>query len=109
MKRARLGEFTYVNAARSVVIGRGVMLGPSCHVTDANHRIGRDRPIKGQGRVSMEVVIEDDVWVGAGAKILMGVTVGQGAVIGAGAVVTADIPPYAVAAGVPARVIGHRR
>lgn len=51
------------------------------------------------------VVIQDKVWIGFGASILKGVTVGEGAVIGANAVVTRDVPPYAVVAGNPSRVI----
>lgn len=54
------------------------------------------------------LVIENDVWIGVGAIILNGLTVGNGAVIGAGSVVTKDIPPYAIAVGNPARVIGKR-
>ena len=55
-----------------------------------------------------EVVIEDDVWIGSRATILAGVTVGRGAIVGAGAVVTRSVPPMAIVAGVPARVIGQR-
>lgn len=54
------------------------------------------------------IYIADDVWIGVQAIVLDGVTVGQGAVIGAGAVVTKDVPPYAIAAGNPARVIRYR-
>ncbi len=54
------------------------------------------------------VIIEDDVWIGTNAIILPGVTIGQGAVIGAGAVVTKDVSPYAIVAGVPARLIRYR-
>lgn len=55
-----------------------------------------------------EAVIEDDVWLGFGSIILTGVTVGRGSVVAAGSVVTRDIPPYSIAAGVPAKVIGKR-
>lgn len=55
-----------------------------------------------------DIVVDDDVWIGYGAKILSGVHIGQGAVIAAGAVVTKDIPPYAIAGGVPARIIKYR-
>ena len=55
-----------------------------------------------------DIVVEDDVWIGYGATILSGVRIGQGAVVAAGAVVTKDIPPYAIVAGVPAKVIKYR-
>lgn len=55
-----------------------------------------------------EAVIEDDVWLGYGTIVLTGVTIGQGSVVAAGSVVTRDIPPYSIAAGVPAKVIGKR-
>lgn len=54
------------------------------------------------------IEIEDDVWIGRGCTILSGVTIGKGAVIGARSVVTNDIPPYAVAAGNPARILKYR-
>jgi acetyltransferase-like isoleucine patch superfamily enzyme len=54
------------------------------------------------------IVIEDYAWVGVGATILQGVTIGKGAVVCAGAVVTKDVPPYAVVAGVPAQTIDTR-
>lgn len=54
------------------------------------------------------VVIEDDVWLGANALVMPGVTVRRGAVVGAGAVVTKDVEPYGVAVGVPARVVAKR-
>jgi acetyltransferase-like isoleucine patch superfamily enzyme len=55
-----------------------------------------------------EVRIGNDVWIGAQAIVLSGVTIGDGAVIGAGAVVARDIPPYAIAVGVPAKVLRYR-
>lgn len=55
-----------------------------------------------------KAIIESDVWVGYGAIVLTGVTVGRGSIVAAGSVVTKDIPPYSIAAGVPARIIGQR-
>lgn len=55
-----------------------------------------------------DIEVEDDVWIGHGAQVMSGVKIGQGAVIAAGAVVTKDVPPYAIAAGVPAKVIKYR-
>ena len=55
-----------------------------------------------------KAVIESDVWLGYGATVLTGVTIGRGSVVAAGSMVTRDIPPYAIAAGVPARVVGQR-
>ena len=53
------------------------------------------------------IILEDDVWIGENCIILSGVKIGQGAVIAAGAIVTNDIPPYAIAGGVPAKVIKY--
>lgn len=55
-----------------------------------------------------KVKVGNDVWIGLRALVMGGVTIGDGAVIGAGAIVTKDVPPYAVVAGVPARVIRYR-
>lgn len=54
------------------------------------------------------IIVHDDVWIGYGSTILSGVTIGQGAVIAAGSIVTKDIPPYAIVAGSPARIIKYR-
>jgi len=55
-----------------------------------------------------DILVDDDVWIGYGAKILSGVHIGQGAVIAAGSVVTKDVPPYAIVGGVPAKLIKYR-
>jgi acetyltransferase-like isoleucine patch superfamily enzyme len=63
------------------------------------------RPIMDQGITARGIRIEDNSWIGAGAIILDGVTVGRGSCIGAGAVVTHSVPPHSLAVGVPARVV----
>ncbi|EKO3576514.1 CatB-related O-acetyltransferase [Vibrio metschnikovii] len=59
-------------------------------------------------RYSESVIIGNDVWIAAGAVITRGIKIGDGAVIGANAVVTKDVPPYAIVAGIPAKVIKYR-
>lgn len=54
------------------------------------------------------IVLEDDVWIGYGATVLSGVTLGKGSVVGAGALVCGDVPSYAIVAGIPAKVIRYR-
>ncbi|WP_405049171.1 hypothetical protein [Rhizobium sp. NZLR4b] len=68
----------------------------------------RDTPIRHQKAEIGTVEIGNDVWIGAGAKILVNVKIGNGAVIGANAVVISDIPEYGVAVGSPARVVKYR-
>lgn len=92
-----------------ILIGRDVGVSQNCAVYSYNHGVAPGRPISEQPAESKgPVVIEDHVWLGVGVIVLDGVRIGTGAVIGAGAVVTRDIPANAIAAGVPARVIGMR-
>jgi acetyltransferase-like isoleucine patch superfamily enzyme len=92
-----------------ITIGNNVRIAAFCVMISANHRFDDpDTPIRGQGMDPGPITIEDDVWIGARVNVLAGVTIGRGSVIGAGAVVTKDVPPYSVAVGVPAKVIGRR-
>ncbi len=93
-----------------LVIGNDVMMGPDVIIYTENHCTERtDITMRGQGSTKPEkVVVQDDIWIGARVIILPGVTIGRGSIIAAGAVVTKDIPPFSVAAGVPAKVIKSR-
>lgn len=94
----------------SVRIGRCVAVGPGTVIRAANHRFADpDTPVMFQGHERGEIVIEEDVWIGAGCVVTPDVRIGRGAVVGAGAVVTRDVEPFSVVAGVPARPIGSRR
>jgi acetyltransferase-like isoleucine patch superfamily enzyme len=84
------------------------MIGPFCYLTDGDHGTAAGRPVQDQPMETSPVVLEDDVWLGAGVIILRGVRVGQGAIVGAGAVVTRDVPPGTVVAGVPAKPLRGR-
>jgi acetyltransferase-like isoleucine patch superfamily enzyme len=103
-----LNRYTMVDAHHQVEIGRNCMIGPHCYITDGNHGMKMSLPIKKQPMTAAPVVIEDDVWLGAGVIVLKGVRIGRGAVIGAGSVVTRNIEPFMIAVGTPARAIGRR-
>lgn len=112
----RIGSNTTINAEcmitamQSVTIGRDVLLAPRVYILDVDHEFDRrDIPIRLQGYKINPVTVGDDVWIGTGVVVTKGVKIGSGAVIGANSVVTSDVPPYAVAAGVPARVIRYRK
>ncbi|KPP94396.1 Hexapeptide repeat of succinyl-transferase [Erythrobacter sp. HL-111] len=92
-----------------IVIGDDVLFGPEVIVTAANYRFNDGAPVTRQLMDERDVEIGDDAWLGARVIVLPGVKIGAGAVIAAGAVVTSDIPSFAIAAGVPAKVVGTRR
>ena len=101
-----VGEYTVIRGQGGVTIGDRVYTSPFTQILAVNHVFDDpQRPFIDQGITAEGIVIEDDVWIGAGAIITDGVRVGQGAVIAAGAVVTEDVPAHTVVAGVPARVI----
>jgi acetyltransferase-like isoleucine patch superfamily enzyme len=113
-----IGSHTHIQAycnlyayAGNIRIGSYVMIAPQCGLFPYQHKVDDpDIPMEKQAFITRgDIVIEDDVWLGTGVKVMDGVRIGRGAVIGAGAVVTRDIPPYAVAGGVPAHVISNRR
>jgi acetyltransferase-like isoleucine patch superfamily enzyme len=103
----RIGEGTRINGTHiavsgNVVIGKFVRIAPYTLILDSDFHDLQDHTAEGK---KGNIVIEDHVWVASRATILKGVTIGEGSVIAAGAVVTKDVPPYCVAAGVPAKVI----
>jgi acetyltransferase-like isoleucine patch superfamily enzyme len=93
-----------------IEIGRGVLMAWNVQIYDAEHETSDPaRPIRDQGLArGGKVRIRDGAWLGANVVVLSGVTIGRNAVVGANSVVTADIPDFATAAGVPAKVIRQR-
>ena len=100
----------YVNGFGGLTIGDGAEFGPYVMIHTANHEIGDPhRPATAQGwRDDGPMEIGRNSWIGMGACILPGVTIGQGCVVGAASVVTADLAAYTVAVGNPARVVRER-
>lgn len=103
--RSSVGDFCFVGCAGGVKIGAGVLMGQHVSFHSQNHNFEDDsRPIRDQGVESRGIVVGDDCWIGAGAKILDGVTLGDGCIVASGAVVTRSFPSGSIVAGVPARV-----
>jgi acetyltransferase-like isoleucine patch superfamily enzyme len=106
---AWIGQAAFLHAAGGIRVGSDVGIGPHvCILTSTHAEAGRDRPIMAGAIETAPVVLDDGCDLGVGSIILPGVTVGKGAQVGAGAVVTADVPPFAVVAGNPARVLRLR-
>lgn len=103
-----LGDRVYLNAGCTILdtapvrIGPDTMLGPGVQIYCADHAHGAEERRRGLER-ALPVTIGAEVWIGGGAILLPGVTVGDGAIVGAGAVVTRDVVPGARVAGTPAR------
>ena len=105
-----IGEHTRIGLHNTIIgpvdIGNHVNLAQGITVTALNHNFSdTNKRIDEQGVSTNPVTIEDDVWVGANAVILPGVTIGEHCVVAAGAVVTKDVPPHSLVVGVPAKVI----
>jgi acetyltransferase-like isoleucine patch superfamily enzyme len=101
-----IGEMNVLRGQGGITIGNRVYTAPLVQLLAVNHVYSDpDRPMVEQGITAEGIVVEDDVWIGAGAIVTDGVRIGRGAVVAAGAVVTRDVPPHTVVGGVPARVL----
>ncbi len=90
-----------------IIIGNRVLIGPNVLLCTATHSSESKDRSSGSG-FAIEIVIEDDAWIGAGAIVLPGVTIGRGAVVAAGAIVTKDVKPFSVVAGNPAKELKNK-
>lgn len=99
-------EMCYINACGRLIIGDNVSIAHGTSILTFNHTWDDlSQPIKYNHTQIAPVIIEDDVWIGCGCRILAGVRVGTRSVVAAGSVVTKDVPPHSLVAGVPAKVI----
>jgi acetyltransferase-like isoleucine patch superfamily enzyme len=106
---ANIGFNCELFSASSVRVGAHTLIAAYCYLIGGDHDFSdATRPVLEQSRRSVGVTVGTGAWLGAGAKILDGVAIGDGGIVGAGAVVRDDVPPGAIAAGIPAKIVGRR-
>jgi len=109
-----IGRNAIIRSVHSnIVFGSNIMLGPNVQLIGGDHNFRQIGQFmfavkEKQPGDDLPISVEDDVWIGAGAVVLKGVTICRGSVVAAGAVVTKNIPPYSIFGGLPAKVIGYR-
>lgn len=110
MNKTDIGCNTIISSVSGIKIGHSVLIAGNCYIGGGRYiSENLQIPMIEQGVYSKgPVVIGDDVWLGAGAVVIDGIRIGKGCIVGAGAVVTKDLPDYAIATGIPARVIQMR-
>lgn len=107
-KNIRVGKNVFINHACTfmdrggITIEDDVLVGPKVNLITINHPLD---PSERQSTISTPIVIKKNVWIGVGATVMPGVTIGENSVVSAAAVVTKDVPPNTVVAGIPAKVI----
>lgn len=101
----KIGNNVFMNQNVSVTCMESVNIGDRCIIANNVVIVDHDHDFVKGGFVSAPVKLENDVWIGANATVLKGVTIGEGAIVAAGSVVNKDVPAHTMVAGAPARVI----
>ena len=106
-----IGPFCAIASRSHIEIGSYVAIGSGVHIMAGSHDVDEasDVPIILQNRISKGIVIQDNVWIGTGARILDGIQIGQNTIVGAGSVVSRDVPANSMVLGNPARVVKTRK
>ena len=108
--RANIGFNCEIFSASRVRVGKSILMAAYTYLVGGDHLYDRiDLPVLEQGRTARGIDVDDNVWLGAHVVVTDGSRVGRDAIIGAGAVVVGEIPEFAIAAGIPAKVIRDRR
>lgn len=112
--KIRVGKFTTIGydtkifSSGSIAIGNNCMIAPNVYIVDSDHGMEKDSLMNLQENIVDKILIDDDVWIGAGAVILKGTKIAQGCVIAANSVVKGELEAYSIYGGVPAKKIGKR-
>jgi acetyltransferase-like isoleucine patch superfamily enzyme len=105
-----IGPFCFFASKSQIDIGSNVAIGSGTHLLAGTHDMSDPaKAVIHQARVSKGIIVEDNVWIGTGTKILDGVTIGRNSIVGAGSVVVRSIPAYSTVVGNPARVVEKRQ
>jgi len=105
-----IGFNCVISSLGTIVIKENHLMAAFCYLVGGDHVADRtDVPILYQGRTAKGIMLEENIWLGAGVAVLDGSTIGRDSIIGAHAVVTNKIPPYSIAVGAPAKVLRDRR
>ncbi|MFA7606881.1 MAG: acyltransferase [Rhodocyclaceae bacterium] len=108
-RRVHVNVHAYLSGEGGLLIDDDVLIGPHARLLSAGHQIDDGTPVISEAPLTFgRVQVKQGAWIGAGATVLEGVCIGTGAVVAAGAVVTRDVPPFAVVAGIPARIVRFR-
>ncbi len=103
-----IGPNTIINGGGNVIIGKKVIFAKNISINANDHNYEKSKNISDQGFNYKDVVIEEDVWLGANVCINKGVIVRKGSIVGANAVVTKDTEPYSINVGIPSKKISER-
>lgn len=108
-KNCGINTGTYINAIGGIEMGNYVLIGSNVTISSGMHPIeGIEPTVYERPVIPKKIIIEDDVWIGAGAVIMPGIRIRKGTVVGANAIVTKDTEEYSVVVGIPARKLRSR-
>lgn len=92
-----------------IVLGDNLLVGPGVKIFSINHGVKSGIPMNTQAVTEKDVIVGNDVWLGANSVVVAGVTIGDGAIVAAGSIVTKNVPAHAIVGGNPARIIKERK
>jgi len=110
-KHSHINQYCCVWASENskIIFGDNLLMGPGVKVFSSNHTFKDvNTPMNIQPYAEKDIIIGNDVWLGANVVVAAGVKIGDGCIVAAGAIVTKDISPYSIAGGIPAKVIKQR-